>query len=369
MKKQRILLSLAFLCLLGVAGTTQAATPSVTFQATDNPGGWFECANTGSTLSIGCVPASIIAQNSEQKSLAVVRPGDTIAFASTGQANTLHTAVSLIYPTGASFTPPGGLPESSFDVDLDPPLLNHGAGSSFSVTLDTPGLHVFFCDIHPYMFAAVIVDDSKTEGLDLGATVDLPKVLGITKLPTTSDLALRLVRAFFVITDPNNWQVFPASGAASYNTSYPPVSVNAGGAVVPNLDVFLRDYFKEGGLGTTNCVSPSVTGCPRKQLAAPIPPTHPGVGQVWVDTQLEKMSEKSKPGTATAVNATSWHVERKVGLPHIGHRNDGMNNPHNMWTDRDQKLIYQTQWFDNTLAVFNRTTGHFVRNTTAGPAT
>ena len=368
MKKQRILLSLAFLCLLGVAGTTQAATPSVTFQATDNPGGWFECANTGSTLSIGCVPASIIAQNSEQKSLAVVRPGDTIAFASTGQANTIHTAVSLIYPTGASFTPPGGLPESSFDVDLDPPLLNHGAGSSFSVTLDTPGLHVFFCDIHPYMFAAVIVDDSKTEGLDLGATVDLPKVLGITKLPTTSDLALRLVRAFFVITDPNNWQVFPASGAASYNTSYPPVSVNAGGAVVPNLDVFLRDYFKEGGLGTTNCVSPSVTGCPRKQLAAPIPPTHPGVGQVWVDTQLEKMSEKSKPGTATAVNATSWHVERKVGLPHIGHRNDGMNNPHNMWTDRDQKLIYQTQWFDNTLAVFNRTTGHFVRNIQVGPA-
>jgi YVTN family beta-propeller protein len=43
-----------------------------------------------------------------------------------------------------------------------------------------------------------------------------------------------------------------------------------------------------------------------------------------------------------------------------------MNNPHNMWTDRDQNLIYQTQWFDNKTAVFNRTTGESIKNIDVG---
>ena len=43
-----------------------------------------------------------------------------------------------------------------------------------------------------------------------------------------------------------------------------------------------------------------------------------------------------------------------------------MNNPHNMWTDADQKLIYQTQWFDTKLTVFDRTTGKLVRNIEVG---
>src|SRR5262249_11876289 len=100
-----------------------------------------------------------------------------------------------------------------------------------------------------------------------------------------------------------------------------------------------------------------------KMLPAPIPPKHPGVGQIWVDTQFEMVTEKKKPGTATAVNAHNFKVERKVALPQIN-----MNNPHNMWTDREQKLIYQTQWFDDTLAVFDRVTGHLRRNIEVGPA-
>jgi DNA-binding beta-propeller fold protein YncE len=86
------------------------------------------------------------------------------------------------------------------------------------------------------------------------------------------------------------------------------------------------------------------------------------VGQVWVDTQFETTANKTKPGTSTAVNATNWNVERKVALPQIN-----MNNPHNMWTDKNQKVIYQTQWFDNTLAVFDRESGALVRNVTVGP--
>ena len=45
-----------------------------------------------------------------------------------------------------------------------------------------------------------------------------------------------------------------------------------------------------------------------------------------------------------------------------------MNNPHNMWTDRDQKVIYQTQWFDDNLAVFDRKTGAICEQYPAGPA-
>ena len=86
-------------------------------------------------------------------------------------------------------------------------------------------------------------------------------------------------------------------------------------------------------------------------------PPKPGIGEVWVDTQFEMTSEKTKPGTATSVNALTWNVTRKVGLPEIN-----MNNPHNMWTNKDQELIYQTQWFDNKLAVLERETGNLVNN-------
>ena len=59
-----------------------------------------------------------------------------------------------------------------FDVDLETPT--HGMPAPEPVTLTIPGLYVFFCDIHVYMFAAVIVDDPLTPELDLGETVDLP---------------------------------------------------------------------------------------------------------------------------------------------------------------------------------------------------
>ena len=340
---KKLLISLVFFYSLGVICISAAvAAPAVTFQATDDTGSWFECTNTGSTSSIGCVPEGVAGTG--EKSLAVIRPGDSIGFASLGQANTLHTAVSLMFPTKAKNMP--------FDVDLDPPLLG-GSGTPFTVTLKDPGLYVFFCDIHPYMFATVIVDDPATAALDLGRTVDLPRVTagGISGLPTASDLALRLVHTFFIVTNPNNWQNYPASGTSSWNPSYPPVPVlayDAGGNQVPvaDLNAFLHSYFGEP-----------------KQLKAPIPPSSPGVGQVWVDTQFEKMSQKTKPGTATAVDATNFTVVSKVGLPSIN-----MNNPHNMWTDKNQNVIYQTQWFDNALAVFDRTSGKLLTNIQVGPA-
>lgn len=63
------------------------------------------------------------------------------------------------------------------------------------------------------------------------------------------------------------------------------------------------------------------------------------------------------------MDAATWQVARKVALPQIN-----MNNPHNMWTDRQQRLIYQTEWFDSKLTVFERETGKFVRQISVGEA-
>ncbi|MDE2059906.1 MAG: copper oxidase [candidate division NC10 bacterium] len=315
-----------------VFNIAEAAT-TVTFEVTDNPGNWFDC-----TGSPGCVPESIAGTG--EKSLALLSQGDTVKFKSHGQANTLHTAVSLIWPTGAAAMP--------FDADLTVPSdFLHPV--EFSVTLTTPGLYVFYCDIHPYMFAAVIVDDPSTSGLDLGKTIDL--INGITGLPTASDLALRLVRTFFIATNPSNWQFYSKTTSVSWNPTYPPVGVlvfdkDGNPVSVSDLNAALHGYFHEP-----------------KTLAQAIPPSTAGVGEVWVDAQFEKTANKSKPGTATAVDATSWQVTRKVALPSIN-----MNNPHNMWTDRHQTLIYQTQWFDNKLTVFDRQTGQMVRNMVVGQA-
>ena len=56
-------------------------------------------------------------------------------------------------------------------------------------------------------------------------------------------------------------------------------------------------------------------------------------------------------------------MTRKVSLPAIN-----MNNPHNMWTDIGQTVVYQTQWLDTKLTVFNRTTGALVQNIDVGEA-
>jgi plastocyanin len=62
-----------------------------------------------------------------------------------GDSDTVHTVTSLLHPEGAA-----GMPFSSEAVK-----------GSVRVELETPGLYVFFCQIHPFMFAAVIVDDPR----------------------------------------------------------------------------------------------------------------------------------------------------------------------------------------------------------------
>lgn len=335
---------IVFSLLMGVAtaGVAQAnpshhTAPVVSFEAGDNPGNFFTCTNTANSTSLGCVPAT-----AGQKSLAVIAPGETVGFPSfSGEASTIHTAVSLLWPHGASHMP--------FKTAVD---FRHPApGGVATVTLNDPGLYVFICDIHVYMFAAVIVDDPKTKvngglGLDLGRQITL--LNGIT-VPTYSDLAVRLLRTFFIATDPANWKDYTKTSWQPVFPAVPVIVYDVHGNKInaPDLSAVL-------GIGTVDLTAPA-----NKLLN----PTTAAVGEIWVDTQFELTAEKSKPGTATAIDGTSWKLTKKIALPATN-----MNHPHNMWTDRTQSVIYQTQWLDERLTVFNRTTGAFVRELNAGPA-
>ena len=293
----------------GFAVTLRGSESSrVEFDLTDEPGAWYR---------------SVAGPIAGSNSLAVATSGVEVRFS--GRSHTVHTMSSLLFPSGAI-----GMP---FDTDAQK--------GSASVVLRTPGLYVFVCKIHPYMLGAVIVDDPKTPGLDLGEDITL--VNGIT-VPTSSDLATRLLRTFFIATNPKNWQNY--ASPAPWHVTYPSVDVRITGGAVVNLAAVLSQRY-----GNDVTLPPLFN------------PATPGVGEVWVDTQFEKTAGKEKPGTASRVDATNWNVVRKVALPSVD-----MNNPHNMWTDRDQTLIYQTEWFDSYLTVFERETGRLLRRISVGEA-
>jgi hypothetical protein len=112
------------------------------------------------------------------------------------------------------------------------------------VKLDHPGLYVFGCKLHPFMLGAVIADDPATEGLDLGDEITL--INGIT-VPTSSDLATRLLKAFFTFTAPNNWQDYTSSSSSSlpnpWYISYPDVDVRITNGTVVNLKDTLESRY------------------------------------------------------------------------------------------------------------------------------
>jgi hypothetical protein len=130
---KRVLIFVRACLIIGVTLMTglfdnpaQATDSRIIFELTDEPGTWFRNA---------AGPVAGFA------SLAVATPGTELRF--TGKSNTVHTRASLIFPTGAINMPFDTAPRKGSD----------------DVVLHTPGLYVFTCKIHPYMFGAVIVDD------------------------------------------------------------------------------------------------------------------------------------------------------------------------------------------------------------------
>ncbi|MGD1837947.1 MAG: multicopper oxidase domain-containing protein, partial [Nitrososphaeraceae archaeon] len=284
----------------------------VTFQITDEPGIWFN--NIANLNRI--VPEL-------GGSLGILNPNGTAHFIMT-DTNTVHTVTSLLWPTGSKNMP--------FDQ-----MTGNDGGAS--VQLDKPGLHVFTCKIHPYMFAGIIVDDPNTfttttngenvPAYDIGDKLTLVNGIELDTTPSnttgsTFPIFTSLVKTFFKVTNFGNWKDYRANPTDVL--SLPPVMVKLGGDNIVSLDIL-------NNTGTNDRL---------------FNPQVPGIGEVWVNTQFEITEGKSKPGTATKVNTSTWEVEQKVSLPEIN-----MNHPHNMWTDSDQKIIYQTMWFDDRLAVFD----------------
>ncbi len=295
-----LLAALSMLVGWGTAGLVQAA-PTITFEAGDRPGNFFTCSNTANSASgIGCVPAAL--GGAQQRSLAVIRPGETVGFSSVGgEASTIHTALSLLWPTGA--THDAGIPFAAAPFKTPIDFRHPVTDGTNQVQLNTPGLYVFICDIHVYMFATVIVDDPATSvddpanlaaglGLDLGRSITL--VNGIT-VPTASDLALRLVKTNFMITDPGNWKDY---NKIDWQPSYPPVPVIAytlDGSVVPvpNLNTLLQGSKVNAKAQLHN-------------------PTKPAVGEIWVNTQFELTAGKSKRGPRRLSTDRIGHSRRRL---------------------------------------------------------
>jgi len=326
----------------GIFGNANDAPGLVTFVISDEPASWYRSARADTIFGI----------TGGTRSLEVIPPGSSVNFIM-AETNTVHTMTSLLWPSGAGDPINGhhsnngnGKSRGRGTANIEHASMPFDQSRAYKgggiVKLTTPGLYVFTCKVHPYMFGAVIVDDPATDGLDLGETIDL--ATGIVNLPTSSDLATRLLRIFFIATAPNNWQDF--TSPLPWKVTYPNVSVRITGGAVANLaDVLTARY------GNDIALTP------------PVPPAIPGVGEVWVDTQFEKTAGKTKPGTITVVDASTWKAARKIALPQIN-----MNNPHNMWTNRDQSVVYQTQWFDNKMTMINQKTGALIKNIQVGDA-
>ena len=259
-------------------------------------------------------------------------PAITANFKIAGPDNeSVHDITSLIRPKGAPmFEQPGAFMGEA------------------STQLTEPGLYAWTCTIHPYMLGAAVVDDPLTLGLDFGKELEVTS-RGLS-VPSSADVIQQLVRSFFTITVPDNWQEFSYTKSSSWNPQFPVAPIlqydeNGDQVLIPNLDAYYDQKFNY----------------PR-ELPALSPPKTPGVGEVWIDTQMEEYAGKDKVGAATKIDVENWKVARKISGSAIN-----MNNPHNMWTDKNYKYLYQTEWFDDELSVFERETGKHVRTVKVGP--
>ncbi len=186
---------------------------------------------------------------------------------------------------------------------------------TLSVTFDLPGVYVFVCKIHPYMTGVVAVRDAQGNIPDVTAG-SLPFIghLGASALPAGVVLS---VLATVAPTD--------ADKAAKWDIRQQ------------------RDHKK-----------------PRVQ----------GVGEVWVDTQFERVPGQTtgggeKPGTITVVDAKTFKVRREInGLGAAGM----WNNPHNMWANFRLDTIYNSNWFGKWINKIDRESGRVLQSIEVGEA-
>lgn len=86
------------------------------------------------------------------------------------------------------------------------------------------------------------------------------------EIPTSSDLATRMLRMLFIATNPSNWQDH-TSNSLLWHITYPNVDVRMTGEKVVNLSTILNERY----------------GNDIKLTPLSNPPTS-GIGEVWIDT-------------------------------------------------------------------------------------
>lgn len=183
-----------------------------------------------------------------------------------------------------------------------------------SAVFDVAGVYVFVCKVHPYMTGVVAVKDTAGNIPNVSAA-SLPFIgrLGQSSLPAAAVLSvLRTLAA----TDEEKQAKWEISGPAD-------------------------QFF----------------------------PAIPGVGEVWVNSQFERVPGQSdasgvqKPGTITVVDAASFGVEREIN----GLSAQGLwNNPHNMWANFNLDTIYNTNWFGKWINKIDRASGEIRQSITVG---
>ena len=198
-------------------------------------------------------------------------------------------------------------------VELDQDQSKHG---TISATFDVPGVYVIICKVHPYMTAVVGVIDADGNVPDVSAE-SLPFIghLGVPSLPAADVLAVMTTVAAADADKIAKWDILDAS--------------------------------------------------------AEVKPSTPGVGEVWVNTQFEKVAGQRdpngalKPGTITVVDAATFTVEREINGLGAG----GLwNNPHNMWADFALDNVYNSNWFGKWINKIDRTSGRILTSATVGEA-
>jgi len=198
-------------------------------------------------------------------------------------------------------------------IALDQDKSQHG---TLSLEFDVPGVYVLVCKIHPYMNAVVAVRNGQGQIPNVTAA-QLPFIghLGVQSLPAADVLAVLTTLAASDDDKRAKWDIFTA-----------------------------QDELR---------------------------PTTPGVGEVWVNTQFERVPGQAdllganKPGTITVVDAGTFLIEREIN----GLGASGMwNNPHNMWANFALDTIYNSNWFGKWINRIDRESGQITSSTTVGEA-
>lgn len=185
-----------------------------------------------------------------------------------------------------------------------------------SVTLDVPGVYVFVCKVHPYMTAVVAVRDAQGNIPPVTSSA-LPFIgyLGTNALPATTVLSVMTTVAPTDADKAAKWDIRTAADERR--------------------------------------------------------PAIPGVGEVWISTQFERVPgqvddhDVLKPGTITVLDAATFTIKREIN----GLTADGMwNNPHNMWANFTLDTVYNANWFGQWINKIDRVTGTILDSITVGEA-